>query len=491
MNTKELAIKTRLNGYSVIPLYGGNPDGENYKKPLIPWQEFQTRRASIQEIKSWRTETFGIVTGRLSNLFVLDIDTDAVIPPDGFNIKTRRGWHCYFRWDDRLDNKVTTKVRISADRDIRGEGGYVVAWDLERLTKPHKLPPVPQEIIDQLPDRPVLKESGQPVEQYRDSRWYEEAINGLTEGNRNDTFARLVGSFHSRGYSSDFIFDVLKSKAAEVSFPLSELQTVIQSIERYPVSSIEAAPGLAIDSFLANEEKVEWICSPIVARKSIGFVAGLPETGKTWAVIDLAVEAARGGMWLGKFKTEQCRVLFIDQERFKAETQRRFKAVISGKNILPQQLRENLFVRCGTSTRLNLQPSFDAFRKELADTRPDLVLVDSFVTIHTNEENNRKDIQEVLEKVKQLRTEFGCTFIFLDHENKGVFLDQREDEPPSAMRMAGSIAKPAAAEFILTVRKTDDNSFMAFHTKSTLSPTINPFGFKVRDIERGILVEGF
>src|SRR6185436_9030045 len=153
-------------------------------------------------------------------------------------------------------------------------------------------------------------------------------------------------------------------------------------------------------------------------------------------------------------------VLLIDQERFRGETQRRLKAVLSAKTLNGADLKNNLFIRCGTSTRLDLAHSYDAFHKELSELRPDLVIIDSFTTFHTREENNRKDIQEVLEKVKTLRNEFGCTFIFIDHEGKGVFNEKEQGQEPSAFKMVGSIAKPAAAEFIFTVRKTDPTTSM-------------------------------
>lgn len=246
--------------------------------------------------------------------------------------------------------------------------------------------------------------------------------------------------------------------------------------------------------FLAELSAIDWLCKPIIARKAIGFVAGLPETMKTWALIDLAVECAResGGKWLGLFPVDGCRVLYVDQERFKGETQRRFKGVMGAKGLASDALKDRLFIRCGTTTRIDLEPSYQAFRHELARIKPDLVLVDSFATFHTREENNRRDIQEVMERVKALRQEFNCAVVFVDHENKGVFHAEKEgDEAPSAFRMAGSVAKPAAAEFVLTVRRFDRASSKMYHTKSTLSQTVPSFTVSVHDTPDGhILVSG-
>src|ERR1019366_3240951 len=102
-------------------------------------------------------------------------------------------------------------------------------------------------------------------------------------------------------------------------------------------------PTPNISGFLEKEEPVEWLVPGIFARKSVGFVAGLPEVMKTWLLIDLAVECARGGgKWLNLFPVEKAKVLFIDQERFKGERQRGFKNIISAKGLSVGVLKDSL-----------------------------------------------------------------------------------------------------------------------------------------------------
>lgn len=310
-----------------------------------------------------------------------------------------------------------------------------------------------------------------------------EKIQAVQEGNRNNSLASLAGFYRRKGLEPQEIFDTLLPKAKEVNFDEKELWTICRSIGRYQ-PAINPVNGSSIEDFLKYTEKVEWIVPDLIAKGSIIFVAGLPETMKTWMLIDLAIECAKekDGLWLGRFPVNHAKVLLIDQERFKGETQRRLKAVICAKSIEMPTISQELFIRCGTTTRLDLQNSYEAFKREIADIKPDLIIIDSFATFHTKEENNRKDIQEVLERVKELRNEFGCTFIFIDHEGKGVFTDNENGKDPSAFRMVGSIAKPAAAETIFTVRKQDSNTSMVYHTKSTLASTIAPFMVKVEDL---------
>jgi KaiC/GvpD/RAD55 family RecA-like ATPase len=465
------------------------------KKPLVQWSNYQDRLPSSIEIDTW-TKQFGkyqkgIATGSISKILVLDddggLDRAKYKLPNTWTVPTPRGGkHYYFQWKNYLDDKITTKTEILPKVDVRGKGGFVVFYGWEKPYQMQSLAVPPQWLIDLLPNKNVDFSTLSNDKQLHISSSFQETLNNVHNGNRNDSFTRLAGSLRGRGYGASDIIGILSSKAREVGFELRELEIIANSVCRYePNIRVDDSQAQNIEEFLKEQEAVEWICEGLIAKKSIGFVVGLPETGKTWMMIDLAVKCAKGDrLWLNKFPVKKQKVLFIDQERFKGETQRRFKAVLSAnmENVDFKMLSDDLFLKSGTSIRLNLQHSFDAFRKELSEIKPDLVIVDSFVTFHTSEENNRKDIQTVLERVKELRNEFGCTFLFIHHESKMAF--DKEQGDPSIAQMAGSIAIPAAAETVLTVRKQDAESSMVYHTKSTLASTQSPFLIKVMDINQ-------
>ena len=116
-------------GFSVIPLLPN-------KKPLIKWEEYQQRKPTEKEIRGWWIKypdsMIGIVTGKISNLAVIDVDSkDERDIPSAFEgyeniptVSTPRGFHFYFAYQDG----ITNTVNIGGKKiDIRGEGGYVVA----------------------------------------------------------------------------------------------------------------------------------------------------------------------------------------------------------------------------------------------------------------------------------------------------------------------------------------------------------------------------
>jgi len=117
--------------FSVIPIIPGD------KKPMISWQKYQKERATREQVIAWWTATpdanVGVVTGAISDLGVIDIDSDEGrknIEPyinDSFLAPTvdtpRGGMHYYCRHKDGMTNKAGA----IPGTDFRGEGGYVVA----------------------------------------------------------------------------------------------------------------------------------------------------------------------------------------------------------------------------------------------------------------------------------------------------------------------------------------------------------------------------
>ncbi len=114
-------------GWSVIPV------GMD-KKPVIVWKPYQQRRPTLGEIAVWfghgSTHQLGIVTGKVSDLVVVDCDAreEAVwwwnnYPRTPLIVKTPRGIHFYYRYGETGNRTGIFRRKI----DIRGEGGYVVA----------------------------------------------------------------------------------------------------------------------------------------------------------------------------------------------------------------------------------------------------------------------------------------------------------------------------------------------------------------------------
>lgn len=103
-----------------------NKDGElkKFYKPPAKWQEI-TKLNYKDFIKNNHT-AYCILLGEINNLFVIDFDTDEQyhkyklnypILEQCFRVKTRKGYHCYFKYEDGLtfNNKKINMKNINID----------------------------------------------------------------------------------------------------------------------------------------------------------------------------------------------------------------------------------------------------------------------------------------------------------------------------------------------------------------------------------------
>jgi len=508
------ALRYAADGFAIFPVYeptapgicSCGKDGCRGKHPRTI-RGVLDASVNYEQIKGWwikwPSASIGLATGKISGVSVVDLDGPRGIS-SGRTLKlssnvtalTGDGKQLFYAdTEGRLSNSVK---KLADGVDTRGNGGYViVAPSLHPNGKRYGWEgrPLSRKALSALP--PLTIQTDAATSTVRKSEgWIAEALMGMKNGNIDNTLFTICCRLRNDGYTKEDALLLLQPHAEKAGAAPGHLDDKVQNVwRRYAGGTAsqvtQATKSESIDAFLEDKQEVNWLCKPIIAEKSIGFIAGLPETCKTWLAMDLAVESARnGGSWLGLFPCATRRVLFIDQERFKGETQRRFDALIVGKGLSRGELKQNLFIRCGTTTKLDVENSFQAFRMDLLELKPDIVLIDSFATFHNSPENDRMAIQNVLNRIKALRDEVGCSFIFINHESKMVFQHVEDSKAPTAFDMLGSVGIVAAAEFCLTVRKIEPGVSMVHHTKSTLASASKSFTVALTDTDKGVILRG-
>jgi hypothetical protein len=188
-------------GWNVLPV------GKD-KKPLIEWKKFETEGVNSEQIKEWFNKypnaNLGVVTGKISDLVVIDIDPRHGGKDDEFrNFQTVKsktgggGWHLFFRYKDGINNKAGIKEGV----DVRGEGGYVVVPPslhesgnyYEWVNSPSNTPlvDIPTEILR-------ILQNGKATSNQFVSDWDENVLNGVDEGRRNGSAASVIGKLLKR-----------------------------------------------------------------------------------------------------------------------------------------------------------------------------------------------------------------------------------------------------------------------------------------------------
>jgi len=235
------ALAYRGMGWSVIPI-GAD------KKPLIKWQEFQERIASEDEVLAWFTRwptaNVGVVTGSVSGLTVVDIDTDEgrinledYIPPKTRvpTARTQRGGtHLFFKFHEGMGNRVG----VIPGTDLRSEGGYVVAppskgmagsYEWVKGLDPGKVRPLdlPEAYIRMMTD----PTTGKII------RGDFKTTAAFSEGRRNDTVFHAAVALAKGGMQDpDELFTYVSRLAGTTAPPLPEDE--VKEITRHALEHI-------------------------------------------------------------------------------------------------------------------------------------------------------------------------------------------------------------------------------------------------------------
>jgi hypothetical protein len=198
----------------------------------------------------WRAQpncNIGVVTGVISGIMVVDVDDlDAEAElrkleqehcplPATVESVTARGRHLFFKWPDRAIRNSASK--LAAGVDIRGDGGYVVvppslhpsgrrySWSVDSANCFATAP-------DWLLDRITTPAGGADAANVA-SAWRDMVRDGIEQGCRNDSIARLVGHLLRRRVDPEMTQElVIAFNDARCRPPLrrAEVIAVIDSI---------------------------------------------------------------------------------------------------------------------------------------------------------------------------------------------------------------------------------------------------------------------
>jgi len=233
------ALKYLNLGFSVIPLK------PKLKEPLIPWIEFQKRRATEQEIKSWFQKwpdaNIGIITGAISQVVVVDLDGEeglAQAPSLGLTSTivsvTGNGKHLWFKLATS-STVVGNAVKLHPGVDIRGEGGYVVAPpSIHENGKRYRwLRPLNIKELQEFPKELLKTEKLSDISKSivgKEQGWIAKALEEMKDGNIDNTLTSVCGRLRRDGYTAQDALVLLAPHAASSGASPGHLEEKIENI---------------------------------------------------------------------------------------------------------------------------------------------------------------------------------------------------------------------------------------------------------------------
>lgn len=186
----------------------------------------------------------------------------------------------------------------------------------------------------------------------------------------------------------------------------------------------------------------EWLIEGIVGPKDIAFIVGPPSCGKTFLMIDLAMNAIDGREWADAFTIKRpLKVGMVVGEGGSSIMNRLHAAALHTRasNLDNLYIFENGLQFYDTSD----DEEYEAlFREWEFDKRPslDLLIVDTFAMATIGaDENSAKSANIIIANAKRLADHFNCAVIFVHHTTKYGNVER------------GSSSLRGAADFMMAV----------------------------------------
>ncbi len=459
-------------GFSVIPIRGAG------KTPLIKeWKPFQATRASKEQIEEWFKQfpkaNIGVITGAISGIVVVDIDTTESIsrelPPTVVSRTGRGGSHYFYKHPGK---EVKTRGGILPKVDIRADGGYVVMPpSLHKSGNYYEwiISPDDSSFAD-LPQWVLEEENEKPAD------WKTTIESPVLEGSRNEVSAQMAGKM--LGYLPEDTWEMVWfgmqrwNQNNKPPLPEKELKTVFNSIAnrelKQRAGKTESKTSRGIDAIPLSQlvtteyKNTEWLVESLIPHEALTIISGVPRSYKTFITLDIALKIAGGEKVFGEFQTRQSPVLIIDEENHPRILKDRAK-------LLLQNAELPIFI----SSKKDFMLTKESVGKliEYAKSKSiELVIFDALNCIHNADENSATEMRGVMKFLKEI-TNHGIAVIVIHHHRK-----KGNDTSTSSQEMRGSSDILAQVDCHLAVdRKGNDASVVIYQNKLREAQEMEPF----------------
>lgn len=466
MKILEFANEYLNNGWSVLPV---KPEE---KRPFMTnWLQYNRTRVTKSVMENWFTSLsgagIGIVTGKISNIVVLDVENYCKIPieellkkyPTQLISRTGSGgYHLFYQYPTKVSH-IGNRVGLFDGIDLRADGGFIV---LPPTVHPSggRYEWVQRGMAGAFPNS-LLDVQSQPKVQ--GEGWITETLRGVTEGGRNDACARLAGYFFKKGMNADIVEALLLewNERNDPPLPISEIRTTIKSIEKAHVDAGSQFTQLQFTDDQPHEEKpstfdvmkladyvkgyggegVSWLVDDWLPDKSITFLISPPESYKTWILLDLAVSISGGVPFLGKYNVNQTGpTMIIQQEDSHTGLTDRLALIVEQKMGATPKMDSDewqipvmpdlpIYVHPSRMLRFDNKQVLEELEEQIAAIRPKVIMIDPLYSTTANTDNYMANLANQMMVLKAWRDKYGCSFVIAHHSKKNLDPDStaRED----------------------------------------------------------------
>jgi hypothetical protein len=224
-----------------------------------------------------------------------------------------------------------------------------------------------------------------------------------------------------------------------------------------PKPSLNAASHFVSVGDILSQEfgEVEWLVDQIVPAPGIMALSGMPGDYKSWITLHVALSVARGAPVFGKFATKQGAVLIIDEENHLRYVQKRLHLLGATANDAVSYLSFSNF-------KADNEKTVATILREAQEKSIKLVVLDSLVNVHDQDENDAGGMSRVFQGIKQFLAA-DISVIFIHHHRKQS--GYGPNNPAQSLRGSSNILAEVDSH-ISVERKPDSDVLILRHNKS-------------------------
>ncbi|MFD4196632.1 AAA family ATPase [Amycolatopsis thermoflava] len=185
--------------------------------------------------------------------------------------------------------------------------------------------------------------------------------------------------------------------------------------ERRPVSALESRRR-----FLASRGQRRFLIEGVIQEGAYGALGARDKAGKSFLLVDAAVNLAGGGKWLGKYPCQLGRVLVHWTEGGEDEWNDRFEAVCRFYGLDPDAVAQNIEVQFHASTLTDAN-AMERLHADVSRFRPHLVLLDTFHSA-AGEANGQvlSEMYAALTNLSGITQSLGAALLVFTHHKKSA-----------------------------------------------------------------------
>ncbi len=455
------ALRYAAAGYAVLPV------DAREKRPLVPWKEFQDRRATEAEILAWWGQWpdagLAIVTGEVSGISVVDVDprNGGVVEAwaglsDVVQDTPSGGAHFVVAYDSALK-----KPKAGRGGDLQSDGRYVLVAPTNRGDgRGYAWRPGAQEklLARQLPPGAAVLErlrpgrSGQSDDDIIEYSppWVCAALSPDVEpGRQATTLARLAGYFASKNISPDIAVCLIQPHV--LSWPSQsgrerwtpedierQVRSVYETAHRKRATATSAPEGRLLRLSDVRGEAVTWLWRDRIPFGKVAIIEGDPGQAKSTMALDIASRLSVGEPMPGESAgCDPGNTLVLSYEDGAADTIKgRVQAAGGDQSRITVYSLDHVPV---------IPDGLEQIEEDIRRAEAKFVIVDPLMAALAGRVDSHRDqdIRRVLQPLAALALKYGVAVLVVRHLNKNA------GTKSAIYRGGGSIGITGAARAVL------------------------------------------